>query len=122
VTIKVKRVYEPDSEDDGYRLLVDRLWPRGLTEETAGVDLWMRDVAPSTELRKWYGHEIDKWPEFRGRYEEELTHHGELLDLIRDIEQHRKTVTLLFGAKDEEHNEANVLAEVLKRHPAHAHH
>lgn len=122
MTIKVKRVYEPESEDDGYRLLVDRLWPRGLTEETAGVDLWMRDVAPSTELRKWYGHEIDKWPEFRGRYEEELTHHGELLDLIRDIEQHRKTVTLLFGAKDEEHNEANVLAEVLKRHPAHAHH
>lgn len=122
MTIKVKRVYEPESEDDGYRLLVDRLWPRGLTEETAGVDLWMRDVAPSTELRKWYGHEIDKWPEFRGRYEEELTHHGELLDLIRDIEQHRKTVTLLFGAKDEEHNEANVLAEVLKRHPTHAHH
>lgn len=122
MTIKVKRIYEPDSEDDGYRLLVDRLWPRGLTEETAGVDLWMRDVAPSTELRKWYGHEIDKWPEFRERYEEELIHHGELLDLIRDIEQHRKTVTLLFGAKDEEHNEANVLAEVLKRHPAHAHH
>jgi uncharacterized protein YeaO (DUF488 family) len=122
VTIKVKRIYEPDSEDDGYRLLVDRLWPRGLTEESAGADLWMRDVAPSTELRKWYGHEIDKWPEFRERYEEELIHHGELLDLIRDIEQHRKTVTLLFGAKDEEHNEANVLAEVLKRHPAHAHH
>jgi len=122
VTINVKRVYESPSSEDGYRLLVDRLWPRGLTMESANVDLWMRDVAPTTELRKWYGHDVDKWPEFRDRYEKELTHHAELLDLIRDIEKHRKTVTLLFAAKDEQHNEANVLAEVLQRRLAHAHH
>ena len=114
MAIKVKRVYDSPSPEDGYRVLVDRLWPRGLSKESAHVDLWMRDVAPTTELRTWYGHEVDKWPEFRERYEEELTQHGELLDLVRDIERHRGTVTIVFGAKDQEHNEANVLAEVLK--------
>jgi uncharacterized protein YeaO (DUF488 family) len=122
VAIKVKRVYDPSSPEDGYRVLVDRLWPRGLSEKAAHVDLWMRDVAPTTELRKWYGHEVGKWPEFRERYEKELAQHGELLDLVRDIEHHRKTVTILFGAKDQEHNEANVLAEVLKHRRGHAHH
>jgi len=122
VAIKVKRVYDPPSPEDGYRVLVDRLWPRGLSEKAAHVDLWMRDVAPTTELRKWYGHEVGKWPEFRERYEKELAQHGELLDLVRDIEHHRKTVTILFGAKDQEHNEANVLAEVLKHRRGHAHH
>jgi uncharacterized protein YeaO (DUF488 family) len=122
VAIKVKRVYDPSSPEDGYRVLVDRLWPRGLSEKAAHVDLWMRDVAPTTELRKWYGHEVGKWPEFRERYEKELAQHGELLDLVRDIEHHRKTVTILFGAKDQEHNEANVLAEVLKHRRVHAHH
>ena len=122
MAIKVKRVYDPSSPEDGYRVLVDRLWPRGLSEKAAHVDLWMRDVAPTTELRKWYGHEVGKWPEFRERYEKELAQHGELLDLVRDIEHHRKTVTILFGAKDQEHNEANVLAEVLKHRRGHAHH
>jgi uncharacterized protein YeaO (DUF488 family) len=117
MTIKLKRVYEPPSEQDGYRILVDRLWPRGLSEESAHVDLWLRRIAPTTELRKWYGHDVNKWSEFRERYRDELSKHKELLDLIRDIERHRKAVTLLFGAKDEEHNEANVLVDVLGNKP-----
>jgi uncharacterized protein YeaO (DUF488 family) len=122
MAIKIKRVYDPPSPEDGYRVLVDRLWPRGVSQNAGHVDLWLRDVAPTTELRTWYGHEVDKWPEFRERYEKELAEHGELLDLLRDIEHHRKTVTILFGAKDQEHNQARVLVEVLKHRRAHAHH
>jgi uncharacterized protein YeaO (DUF488 family) len=114
MAIRLKRVYEPPSDDDGYRVLVDRLWPRGLSKERARVDLWLQRIAPSTGLRTWYGHDVAKWPQFRERYREELSGHGELLDLIRDIERHRKVVTLLFGAKDGEHNEANVILEVLR--------
>ncbi len=115
MSVELKRVYDPESPSDGYRILVDRLWPRGLTEQRARVDLWLRRIAPTTELRTWYSHDVEKWTEFQKRYEEELSTHGELLDLIGDIERHRKTVTILFGAKDEEHNEANVLVDVLKR-------
>ena len=115
MSIELKRVYDPASESDGYRILVDRLWPRGLTEESARVDLWLRRIAPTTELRKWYSHDVEKWPEFQKRYESELAAHGELLDLILDIERHREIVTILFGAKDVEHNEANVVLTVLKR-------
>ena len=115
MSIELKRVYDPASESDGYRILVDRLWPRGLTEESARVDLWLRRIAPTTELRKWYSHDVEKWPEFQKRYESELAAHGELLDLIFDIERHRKIVTILFGAKDVEHNEANVVFAALKR-------
>ena len=115
MSIKLKRIYEPFSEDDGYRILVDRLWPRGVSEEAAHIDLWLRRIAPTTELRTWYGHEIEKWPEFQQRYKKELETHEELLGLIGDIERHRKTVTILFGAKDEKHNEADVLIEVLKK-------
>lgn len=118
MSIRVKRVYEPSAGDDGYRILVDRLWPRGLSEATAGVDLWLRRVAPSTELRKWYGHDVARWPGFQERYREELSDHGELLDLVLDIERHREVVTLLFGAKDESHNEANVLLDVLRERRA----
>ena len=120
MSIELKRVYDPASESDGYRILVDRLWPRGLTEESARVDLWLRRVAPTTELRKWYSHDVEKWPEFQKRYESELAAHGELLDLILDIERHRKIVTILFGAKDVEHNEANVVLTVLRRRTADA--
>lgn len=122
MTITVKRVYDPPSEEDGYRLLVDRLWPRGLSREAAHVDLWMRDIAPSTEVRTWYRHQLDRWPTFRDRYLEELERHADLLDLVIDIAHHRGRVALLFGARDEEHNEAQVLAEVLRSRPAHAHH
>ncbi len=122
MTISVKRVYDKPSVDDGYRVLVDRLWPRGLSHEVAHVDLWLRDIAPSTELRKWYDHEVERWPEFQTRYREELEGHGALLDLIHDIERHRTHVTLLFAARDEEHNEAQVLGAVLAQRPAHVHH
>ena len=114
MAIRLKRVYEPFDDQDGYRVLVDELWPRGLSKESARVDLWLQRIAPTTELRKWYGHDVAKWPEFQARYRDELSEHTELLDLIRDIEHHRKTVTLLFGAKDEAHNEANVLLDVLR--------
>lgn len=115
MTIALKRVYDPPSESDGYRILVDRLWPRGLSTDDAHVDLWLRRIAPSDELRTWFKHETPKWEEFASRYEDELGTHGELLDLIGDIERHRKRVTLLFGAKDEQHNQAVVLLGVLKR-------
>ena len=121
MTIKVARAYEPPAAGDGYRILVDRLWPRGISQEKADVDLWLRDLAPSSELRTWFGHRVERWPEFQERYREELAHHGELLDLIRDVEGHRGAVTLLFGARDVEHNEAQVLLEALERHPKHVH-
>jgi uncharacterized protein YeaO (DUF488 family) len=114
--IKLKRVYDPPQPGDGYRILVDRLWPRGLAEEDAHIDLWLRRIAPSDELRSWFGHEAERWPEFQTRYRAELEQHDELLGLIDDIERHRKTVTLLFGAKDEERNQAVVLRDVLAEH------
>ena len=122
MSIKIKRVFDAPSPNDGFRILVDRIWPRGLSTESAGVDLWMRDVAPSTELRHWFNHEAGKWPEFRERYERELRDHGELLDLVLDMERHRGGVTLLFGARDAQHNEAVVIAETLSARPAHVHH
>ncbi len=113
MSIAIKRVYEPPTPDDGYRVLVDRLWPRGLAEEDAHIDLWLRRIAPSDDLRKWFGHDPGRWDEFVMRYEQELEGHEELLDLMGDIERHRKRVTLLFGAKDEERNQAVVLKAVL---------
>ena len=113
MSIKVKRVYEPRDPGDGYRILVDRLWPRGVAREKADVDLWLRAVAPSHELRGWFDHQPERWAGFRERYEKELDGHAELLDLIRHIEQHRGTVTLLFGAHDVDHNQAQALREVL---------
>lgn len=113
MSIKIKRVYEPEAPGDGYRILVDRLWPRGLSSDGAHVDLWLRRIAPSDELREWFGHDPARWDEFRQRYLAELAEHPDLLDLVGDIERHRKTVTLLFGAKDEEHNQTEVLLEAL---------
>jgi uncharacterized protein YeaO (DUF488 family) len=110
--LRLKRVYEPAASEDGIRILVDRLWPRGLSKEKAAVDHWMKDIAPSAELRKWFGHDPDRWPEFRRRYMEELRQHTALLDEIRDLAD-GQTVTLLFGAHDEQHNDAVVLREVL---------
>jgi uncharacterized protein YeaO (DUF488 family) len=122
MTIRVKRVYDPASPDDGYRVLVDRLWPRGVSKATARLDLWLRDIAPTTELRKWYGHEPERWPEFQVRYHAEVDQHPELVQTLRDAEAEHGTVTLLFAARDEERNEARVLAEVLERKPARSHH
>jgi uncharacterized protein YeaO (DUF488 family) len=112
--LRLKRVYELPAPNDGVRILIDRLWPRGLSKEKAAVDHWMKDVAPSAELRKWFGHDPDRWPEFRRRYMAELRKSGALLDQIRDLAR-RGTVTLLFGAHDEKHNDAVVLREVLMK-------
>jgi len=112
--LRLKRVYEPAAADDGVRVLVDRLWPRGLTKKKAAVDHWMKDVAPSPELRKWFGHDPDRWVEFKRRYKGELRQHKDLLADMRKLNKER-TVTLLFGARDEEHNDAVVLREVLAR-------
>ena len=110
--LRLKRVYELAAPDDGVRILVDRLWPRGLSKEKAAVDDWLKDVAPSAELRKWFGHDPNRWPEFRRRYLAELRKSGALLEQICDLASRGK-VTLLFGAHDEEHNDAVVLREVL---------
>lgn len=112
--IKLKRVYEKPEKSDGTRILVDRLWPRGLTKEKAAVDLWLKEIAPSTELRKWFGHDPKKWRSFRSRYETELKQHGDELKLIKEKAK-SGTVTLLYGARDQEHNEAIVLKELLAR-------
>jgi uncharacterized protein YeaO (DUF488 family) len=110
--IKIKRVYLQPDEEDGTRILVDRLWPRGLTKEKASVDLWLKEIAPSTELRKWFGHDPDKWKEFQTRYRAELRQNTEQVLLLRQ-EAAKGVVTLLYGAKDEEHNEAVVLQKLL---------
>ena len=111
---KLKRVYEPPSPDDGARILVDRLWPRGLTKEKAALDLWMKEIAPSTELRKWFDHDPAKWTGFQARYAKELEARPELADELRG-EAHQGTVTLLYAARDEVHNEAVVLKAFLTR-------
>lgn len=112
--IKTKRTYDAIGEDDGYRILVDRLWPRGLSKEKAQIDLWMKDIAPSTDIRKWYNHDISKWEQFKEMYLKELKHNQHLIKQIRDIEEEYKTVTLLYSAKDTEHANITVLAELLK--------
>jgi uncharacterized protein YeaO (DUF488 family) len=112
--IRLKRVYEPPSPEDGVRVLVDRLWPRGLRKAEAAIDRWMKDIAPSTELRQWFGHDPERWQEFRRRYARELRQHATTIDELHELAQH-KTVTLVFGARDEEHNDAVALREVLLR-------
>jgi uncharacterized protein YeaO (DUF488 family) len=112
--IKIKRAYEQPDEDDGVRILVDRLWPRGLTKEKAAVDLWLKEIAPSTELRKWFGHDPDKWKRFRGRYETEIRHKEDLIKVLKDKAK-GGIVTLLYGARDQKHNEALVLKQFLER-------
>ena len=114
---RTKRVYEPPAEADGFRVLVDRLWPRGLSKERAGVDLWLKEVAPSNELRKWFQHEDPLWEEFRFRYLEELKSAERVaaLEQLRQEAKTRGTVTLLFGARNEAHNHAVLLLELLGR-------
>ncbi|MBS0208009.1 MAG: DUF488 domain-containing protein [Planctomycetes bacterium] len=111
--LQLKRVYERPSRKDGMRVLVDRLWPRGLTKERAAVTLWLKDVAPSTELRKWFGHDPAKWKEFQARYRKELREKKESLELLRQKSE-EQIVTLVYGARDEEHNEAIVLKKVIE--------
>ena len=112
--IKIKRVYEEPDKDDGVRILVDRLWPRGLTKEKASVDLWLKEIAPSTELRKWFGHDPNKWRSFRGRYQTEIKHQDDLFKALKQ-KAREGTITLVYGARDEKHNEALVLKQFLER-------
>lgn len=112
--IRVKRVYEPAGDDDGHRVLVDRLWPRGISRERARLDGWERDLAPSAELRRWFGHDPARFAEFRRRYTEELRHQRPRLAALRRRARDGR-LTLLHGARDTEHNDAVVLADVLRR-------
>lgn len=112
--IELKRAYEKTDPADGTRILVDRLWPRGLTKRKAGIDLWLKEIAPSTELRKWFGHDPKKWRSFRGRYQTELKHHADQLELLRNKAKEGR-VTLIYGARDQKHNEAIVLKHFLDR-------
>jgi uncharacterized protein YeaO (DUF488 family) len=109
-----KRVYEDKSPDDGFRVLVDRLWPRGLDKAKAGIDLWFRDAAPSSELRRWFGHDRDKWQEFQRRYRDELSKNELALATLRDLAKAHRKLTLLYAARDTQHNHAIVLKDVLK--------
>ncbi|OLB38401.1 MAG: hypothetical protein AUH11_06600 [Acidobacteria bacterium 13_2_20CM_57_17] len=112
--LRIKRVYDKAAKEDGGRVLVDRLWPRGMKKQAAKIDLWMKDVAPSDVLRKSFCHDAEKWPEFQKRYRAELKQKKELLAELKKMEKEHGMLTLLFGSKDTEHNQAVVLAEVLK--------
>lgn len=113
--IQVKRIYEPPSESDGQRLLVERLWPRGMKKETARLDAWLRDVAPSTPLRQWFKHDPAKWAEFQRRYREELDQHPDAWKPIIEA-AHKGKVTLLFSSHDAEHNNVVALKAYLEPH------
>lgn len=110
---EIKRVYEEPGRTDGTRVLVDRLWPRGLSKEKARVDIWLKEIAPSTELRKWFSHDPKKWAGFQSRYREELKSKADLFAVLKE-KAAKGPVTLLYGAKDEAHNEAVVLQLVLQ--------
>ena len=113
MTIKIKRVYEHAEKGDGIRILVDRLWPRGLTKEKVNADIWLKEIAPSTELRKWFGHDPAKWKKFQARYTAELRHNDDLIEQIVNSAR-RGNVTLLYAARDEIHNEAAVIKRFLE--------
>jgi len=110
--VKLKRAYESPEPGDGMRILIDRLWPRGIKKTDAAIDRWIRDLAPSTELRRWFGHRLERWPEFRRRYVAELQERRELLEEIRAATR-AGPVTLVYAARDEAHNNAAVLKELL---------
>ena len=110
--IRLKRAYEPPELGDGTRILVDRLWPRGIKKADAAIDRWFRDIAPSTELRQWFGHRPQRWPEFRRRYLAELRERPELVEEIRKAAR-AGPITLVYGARDKAHNDAVVLKELL---------
>jgi uncharacterized protein YeaO (DUF488 family) len=121
-TILLKRVYEAKEKSDGFRVLVDRLWPRGLKKETAQADVWLKEIAPSSSLRQWFHHEPEKWAAFSKAYRAELKKSEAVSELIRYSKKH-KTITLLYSAKDEQHNQALVLQqfieELLQERPGH---
>jgi len=112
--VHIKRVYEQSKKEDGYRVLVDRLWPRGMKKEAAKIDLWMKDIAPSDALRKSFHHDVMKWPAFLKKYQAELKKKKLGLAELKKLEKEHGTLTLLFGARDLEHNQARVIAEALE--------
>jgi uncharacterized protein YeaO (DUF488 family) len=113
--LHIKRVYEKPEKNDGFRILVDRLWPRGITKQKAAIDLWLKEIAPSNELRTWFAHDPSKWTEFQRKYRAELRTKKDSLDTMRRIIQENTSVTLVYGAKDTQHNNAVVLNELLKK-------
>ena len=113
--IQIKRVYEKPSQDDGFRMLVDRIWPRGLNKEKAQLDQWIKDIAPSTPLRKWFDHKENRFNEFSKKYIQELESSPELIGKILEV-AHEKPLTLVYSAKDENHNQAIVLKNYLQNH------
>lgn len=117
--VRVKRVYETPSASDGRRILVDRLWPRGLSKQDAAVDEWMKEIAPSTDLRRWFAHDPGRWKEFQRRYRRDLREQGDLVDALVQVGS-RGVVTLLFGARDPVHNDAMVLVSVVRARIARA--
>jgi uncharacterized protein YeaO (DUF488 family) len=114
VNIRTKRVYDPSAAADGYRVLIDRLWPRGLSKEKAHIDEWARDLAPSDELRRWFGHRPERFEEFKRRYTEELRDHTDAISALRRRAR-TGTVTIVYAARDSEHSNAAVLAPIIKR-------
>ncbi|MGH9734421.1 MAG: DUF488 domain-containing protein [Candidatus Acidiferrales bacterium] len=112
---KVKRIYEAATPEDGYRVLVDRIWPRGMSKEKAHVDLWMKEIGPSDRVRKWFGHDPNRWAEFQKRYRGELKKNSELVGELRAFEKKHGTVTLVYSARDDQHNQAVALREFLKK-------
>jgi uncharacterized protein YeaO (DUF488 family) len=113
--IHLKRAYEPPSKSDGYRILVERLWPRGLTKDRAAIDLWMKEIAPSPELRKWFSHDPVKWDEFQRRYRDELTKNQESINRLRELLENHDSITFVYAARDEQHNSARLLKEFIER-------
>jgi uncharacterized protein YeaO (DUF488 family) len=113
--IKTKRIYESPAEEDGFRILVDRLWPRGMQKEKAKIDLWLKEIAPSDDLRKWFAHESQKWEEFKKKYAKKLATKEGLLNEIRQMEKEKGTVTFLYSARDTEHNNAVALKIILEK-------
>ncbi len=112
--IRLKRAYDPPSAEDGVRILVDRLWPRGLRKSDAAIDRWLKDLAPSTALRRWFGHEPSRWDEFRRRYRDELAGNAALVSELRAMARN-EPITLIYAARDTLHNEAVVLRDILAR-------
>lgn len=114
MSVRTKRVYEPAEKADGFRVLVDRLWPRGISKEAAAVNLWLKELGPSNALRKWFNHEPEKWEEFKRRYFDELTANEDVLRPLRDAIE-KGPVTLVYSSRDEEHNQAVALKAFLSK-------
>ncbi len=114
MAVQLKRAYEAAQASDGFRILIDRLWPRGVSKQKAHIDLWLKDIAPSNALRKWYGHDPERWPEFQKQYRKELKDHRDSVLLLKHLLKEKKKVTFIYSAHDQEHNNAVALKKILK--------